>query len=135
MISTNMEKWLKALRSGSFWQTHSVLYDGEGYCCLGVADIVCFNAEFKQDHWGDWVDDTDRSSSLADKRANKLGLHTKLTIEERNSILKQHRNLKNISGANDRQDILMRLNDSGYTFTQIADVIEKYGWDKEAVNA
>jgi hypothetical protein len=29
-------KWLADLRSGNYKQTKSVLYDGAGYCCLGV---------------------------------------------------------------------------------------------------
>lgn len=28
--------WLAALRSGKYKQTQRVLYDGSGYCCLGV---------------------------------------------------------------------------------------------------
>jgi len=31
------EKWIAALRSGSYEQGKSYLFDGEGYCCLGVA--------------------------------------------------------------------------------------------------
>lgn len=31
-----MKQWVKALRSGKFKQTTNVLYDGKGYCCLGV---------------------------------------------------------------------------------------------------
>lgn len=30
-------KWLTALESGRYKQVKSNLYDGEGYCCLGVA--------------------------------------------------------------------------------------------------
>ncbi len=29
-------KWLKALRSGDYPQTHGILHDEEGFCCLGV---------------------------------------------------------------------------------------------------
>lgn len=37
------EKWIKALRSGKYKQSKHYLYSkGEdGYCCLGVAGIVC----------------------------------------------------------------------------------------------
>lgn len=34
------EKWLTGLRSGKFKQTKGVLFNGEGYCCLGVACIT-----------------------------------------------------------------------------------------------
>lgn len=33
-------KWVEALRSGEYDQINSSLYDGEGYCCLGVACVV-----------------------------------------------------------------------------------------------
>lgn len=33
-------KWVEALRSGKYEQTKGHLYDGKGYCCLGVACVV-----------------------------------------------------------------------------------------------
>ena len=30
------DKWVKALRSGRYKQAREYLYDGRGYCCLGV---------------------------------------------------------------------------------------------------
>ena len=33
----NLKKWIKAMRSGNYRQTHYALKDGHGYCCLGVA--------------------------------------------------------------------------------------------------
>lgn len=30
------QQWVKALRSGEYSQAKGWLYDGEGYCCLGV---------------------------------------------------------------------------------------------------
>lgn len=30
-------KWVAALRSGKYRQTKEFLYDGDGFCCLGVA--------------------------------------------------------------------------------------------------
>lgn len=32
-----ISKWIKALRSGKYQQTHQKLQDSDGYCCLGVA--------------------------------------------------------------------------------------------------
>lgn len=34
------EKWLTDLRSGKFKQAKGSLFNGEGYCCLGVACIT-----------------------------------------------------------------------------------------------
>jgi hypothetical protein len=39
-LSELQEKWLKALESGEYKQTHHRLHDGEGYCCLGLACVV-----------------------------------------------------------------------------------------------
>ena len=33
-------KWTAALRSGEFPQAKASLYDGKGFCCLGVACVV-----------------------------------------------------------------------------------------------
>jgi len=33
-------KWADALESGKFKKTKHVLYDGKGYCCLGVACVI-----------------------------------------------------------------------------------------------
>ncbi len=32
----NMRRWIEALESGEYEQTNGVLFDGTGYCCLGV---------------------------------------------------------------------------------------------------
>jgi hypothetical protein len=34
-------KWVKALRSGEYEQAHRALYNGAGFCCLGVLGVVC----------------------------------------------------------------------------------------------
>lgn len=35
------DKWVKALRSGKYLQSSGGLLSGRGYCCLGVAAVVC----------------------------------------------------------------------------------------------
>lgn len=41
------EAWMSALKSGEYKQSHRVLYDGNGYCCLGVLCVVA-GATFEQ---------------------------------------------------------------------------------------
>lgn len=43
---TNIRLWVDALRSGKFTQGRGVLYDRNlgRYCCLGVANVVAFEA-------------------------------------------------------------------------------------------
>lgn len=40
MLNENAKKWVAALRSGEFIQGTGVLFDGNRYCCLGVACVV-----------------------------------------------------------------------------------------------
>lgn len=39
-LNPNAQKWVEALRSGEFTQTQNYLFDGNGYCCLGVACVL-----------------------------------------------------------------------------------------------
>lgn len=34
-------KWLEALRSGKYPQAEEELFNGTGYCCIGVAGMIC----------------------------------------------------------------------------------------------
>ena len=36
-LTANQLKWVEALESGEYKQATGVLFDGDGYCCLGVA--------------------------------------------------------------------------------------------------
>jgi len=49
MKKSAKKEWLKALRSGDYKQTDSLLYNEnkDAYCCLGVVYDVCID--------GDWV--------------------------------------------------------------------------------
>ena len=40
-LGPNQTKWIEALRSGDYEQCTDRLFDGKGYCCLGVAAVVC----------------------------------------------------------------------------------------------
>lgn len=41
-------KWLEALESGEYKQCKTTLYDGVGYCCLGVAVKAVLNKPLKE---------------------------------------------------------------------------------------
>lgn len=48
MTKTLKNKWLKALQSGKYTKTTSVLVDSEGgYCCLGVLGNICGVSDFE----------------------------------------------------------------------------------------
>jgi hypothetical protein len=113
-------KWAKALRSGKYKQTKNVLFDGEGYCCLGVACIVA-GAKFEKrkdndsQHYGGQYyyvvndDDSEDDKVLPDKIMKKMGMKTPEGTYNTNKSL-----------------ALTGLNDDGKSFNKIADFIEKY---------
>lgn len=91
------EKWLVALRSGKYPQTSHVLYRPQiGFCCLGVAGKVC------------GIDES--------QMVGKTSLHDFKGLVPENLTL---------CSANTMADFLMRMNDDGKSFSQIADYIEK----------
>lgn len=138
--TTLMKKWLDALKSGKFQQAQKALYNGHGYCCLGVADKVCFGATFHKLDAGDdgfsnnyWVDDKGIEGRLANPRARKLGLLNLLNSQDvhRLSTHFAKDKLPPLAHTNTaREDFLIEMNDRGYTFEQIAEVIELCEWDK-----
>ena len=103
----NRRKWVAALRSGAYRQAKAVLYDGAGYCCLGIACVALGLLPDKERHFDTF------SALLPPSIAKRLGfgeswLEGKLD--------------KPVAG----EGCLSSLNDlAGYTFAQIADVIEE----------
>jgi hypothetical protein len=99
-------KWAAALRSGKYEQTTQTLQDGEGFCCLGV---LCKLAE-----------------------SNGVNITTNDGILEGNDLSDQNAtvnwsDIQSCNGEFGHWDNLAELNDEeGYSFNQIADIIEKY---------
>lgn len=92
-------KWVKALRSGKFAQTKEKLYDGKGYCCLGVLCRVVRPKDYWYDvhEWANVHGDEDFSQ----ERRKELGISEAV------------------------QSRLVGMNDNmGKTFSEIADYIE-----------
>jgi hypothetical protein len=110
----NRDKWVAALRSGEFKQAKEVLYtepDADGkqsYCCLGVACVLAIREGveegFPDDGYADW------DQELPDSIRKWLGLSSRSGFLPDEIAEQEH---------------LIGLNDhAGYTFGQIADVIE-----------
>jgi hypothetical protein len=101
------DKWLKALRSGKFKQCQESLYDGEGYCCLGIACKIAYKNIPK------WINDDyvlGEKGDTGEKRKIKNIPLVLLGDENHNPIVKE----------------LIRMNDKyGKSFKQIANYIEK----------
>ena len=99
---SNRKKWVEALRSGKYEQTKGTLKTEDKFCCLGVACDISGLAG--------WTDDDlymRRLSYLPIDVADWLGL------EDREGAFRIGNELVYLSA----------LNDKGYTFEMIANII------------
>lgn len=139
-----MSKWTTELKSGEFKQAKGVLFDGEGYCCLGVREKL-EGVEFTETSAGWWIDAHGMSVMPLTSVIDRWGLHDALMQEEWDEVItfvgkitksevKRNQIADAYKNAGDSQynpaDVLATMNDNGFTFKQIAMVIEKFGWEK-----
>lgn len=124
MNSTVKEKWLKALRSGEYKQGYGCLKSGDEFCCLAVlSDIYakennsqwkpgCFNAVVNELH------DSPEDKFIYERAGTlRVFICEWAELAERDPKIKPPK-----EGA---PDSLAKMNDAGYTFKEIADVIEE----------
>ena len=98
------KKWVKALRSGEYTQARMTLKAGESYCCLGVACVL----KGRQHKKNPGLYAIARAKGLnADEGNYWDGYAGKWLMPL------------------DEQNVLSDLNDSGASFQEIADYIEK----------
>ena len=109
-------KWVAALRSGDYRQAKGQLYDGNGYCCLGVlCEVLGQEKRFVEDE-DNWFfgSGADMQAYILPNKVCKLA-----DLMDADGILKVD---PLISGS-----ALSYLNDSkGLDFTEIADLIEQH---------
>jgi len=107
LVRAKVEPWLEKLRSGKYKQTKGQLVSRRGeiaFCCLGVA--ICDESGFTLTH-------TMFREFLKNGEVYNLGI---LRDSERSEL--------GLSW--ERQDSLMRMNDGGCSFLEIADTIEQW---------
>lgn len=126
------QKLVDALRSGKYEQTQLVLRDHRGFCCLGVACDVLY-----PELWSDTPSENSSWWHGSGKYGSELSSDVSLSVETRKEL-----NWNDVSGVllfNGRCDApnnpghycvngthpltLVDLNDGGFSFNQIADVI------------
>ena len=120
-----MKRWTRALRSGKYKQGKKVMQDEKGrFCCLGVlADIL--GQETRQDLFGVSLNEFNLPDELKGFEAWPLqgarGDPTvRLTSKEISDFQKRY------GAVNFGPNVtLAELNDSGFTFKRIADIIER----------
>lgn len=106
------EKWLAALRSGTYQQTKGTLKNKEGYCCLGVA--VCVLVEE--------IPELIPSYTTIDTKDDEIVVRESGDIPRNKSLTYLLRASMGLSSVDMRE--LMRLNDLGASFEEIASIIE-----------
>ncbi len=105
-----------ALRSGKYAQTQKRLRQGTGFCCLGVACDVLGN--------GRWVNNfTSAEWEYVDSYSSdrQLGCDVRLRLEWTNRLGRLTDQVRDRDG---ERQYLSGLNDDGFTFDQIADIVE-----------
>lgn len=111
MLNDNAKKWVEALRSGRFQQAKNRLATKDGFCCLGVACEVAIENGVK---------------------LNKTVVSTGRILYDYNEMLlpdsvREWLDLSTCGSDYKAVGINKQLsadNDSGKTFTEIADIIE-----------
>ena len=112
MNPTIKQKWISALRSGSYKQTNSKLRNSsEGYCCLGVLCDI-----YSQDCKVSWVGDKIHGDVLYLPRA--ISQWAELESEDPivEVLIDETDEFKKVP--------LSELNDDGWSFESISHVIE-----------
>lgn len=119
--------WLEALRSGRYQQTRGQLRSSSGYCCLGVLCDIS--------HKGTWLDTGSSWSyglSFFDSSDQILpGVVAEACGSSNLPYVPVTPAMRSDPRCADRLDnreeiSLSALNDYGYTFSEIADLIEEY---------
>lgn len=106
--------WIKALKSGDYQQGRHYLRDGDKFCCLGVLCDLAEKAEVLSStviagHAGTWY----RGRETGSKKVLPEEVLEWAGIFNVNPLVGKH----TLAYANDAE---------GKTFTEIADLIEKY---------
>jgi hypothetical protein len=114
------QKWIDALLSGEYQQTRQQLFDGDGYCCLGVLCDL-YRKEHKEHEWShtfsefeqkDKWEFLDQSETLPNDVIFWSGLPN------------CDPQIKEIKSPDGRVETLAFANDSGYRFDEIAKMID-----------
>lgn len=118
-------EWMAALKSGNYEQCSGVLREKEQYCCLGVLCEIQGRLKIIDSRWTDNGYPTTLSEenplvSFLDKNGMFCGNNT-LSVEYEIYCTRV------IDGEEKKLGCLTELNDYGFSFSEIADVID-YLW-------
>lgn len=136
MSKKNKQKWIEALRSGKYKQSKKALRNDDGFCCLGVAcDLM--DSEWKyQDDEGEYYFDSE-NNVLPESVKAWIGTEFRnpRIYPNKNDISRIKGELSSRTTGGNRlinhldemgSITLAELNDNGFSFEFIAEMIEKY---------
>ena len=122
------QKWVNALRSGEYEQGSEKLYSGRGYCCLGVlCDLYSKENGLKWEFRGDDVIKTEDeivSSQLQKFDYFYFDDESEFLPESVKEWAELRVECEYGEDARFYVDEIANVNDSGYSFTQLAEIIE-----------
>lgn len=120
------KEWLVALRSGEYNQAVHQLKTPDGYCCLGVAcELLAKEGVVNATKRNGELSFDEEYQTLPKDAMNYMGVidtNPDITTSWMTSIERDRMRGKIVGG----RVSLAELNDNGYSFAQIADLIEKY---------
>lgn len=112
MKETIKKRWVKALRSGAYDQAGGTLYDGEGFCCLGVLYDIEYDGDWQ--HVGEDVIEGDGETIFSGEwMIDRNASHLSDKFREKCFI------------SDSAETSLINLNDEGSSFPEIADWIDE----------
>lgn len=120
-------KWLAALRSGDYGQGKSELRsaDGEAFCCLGV--LCDLHAGVADEKWSENGIYLGKAFDLPLTVSKWAGLDEARDIKIPVELVPHERRWDNFASNGSRDTVwISELNDHGYTFAEIADLIEAH---------
>jgi hypothetical protein len=117
------KRWTDALRSGEYKQTDNALQDRRGFCCLGVAcevfkEDVGLKVEVPPTGIQKVALYDGETTHLPEKLTDFLGINYEGKLSNPVPRKDKQKGL-------DSYGTLMGANDGGYTFTEIADIIDE----------
>ena len=112
------------LKSGNWKQGNGCLYDGGGYCCLGVMEKAA-GVEFHYEDDG-WFDAFDAYEMPIGMVADITGINHSLSADQRR-MLEEETDVE-LSDPT-IMNILAALNDAGIPFDEIAQYLVEYDMD------
>lgn len=115
-LDPNIQRWVDALRSGTYQQTTGRLHTDAGFCCLGVCRDILGT------EWGDAGEVLDGSRVYESDTGEKVELDDWALPDALGEFLSSHYGPDDDD--TDYQNHLAILNDEGASFSEIADWIE-----------